>query len=464
MSECGFFYADAFGLVKPTFAGIKGLATVDAIDATVLQPTVLTTLVRVNAGYNADASKPTEQPKRVDVKPPQSLLKEVFPWLKTALIDAFRQNKNNEDVHAARRILQVLRELRVVLLQDVAFMMEVPSLADMVKDSPLFDHALFKSADFLAFCEDMGKAVAESEVKHIDSLCAEALKWTDERKQKQPEGDPNRMKPTAPRRPALAPVAEQPVSVVDDLENGHKRQHEAASSVPAVASHEQASESTESDPSPKRIRRVYDAIASSSAGRIFGDIPASSLPANSSAGAATSTSEEAVPGEMAKIMEKLRSENEDLKVQLRRLEWVLSQHKTEVRTWMSKIEKGMHNVSVSVKRPLTPPPVPEPVPKRYPETAAPGYSEVDMPARPQQMQPSAQPSPVPPPQRVVYDGQYRVPPAPNGDGMRQVGLPSEPRGSAAPYERQVHPQSIRSSPVVPMRSTNQDAMVDYRPA
>ncbi|KAJ2079525.1 hypothetical protein H4R24_003725 [Coemansia sp. RSA 988] len=463
MSECGFFYADTFGLVKPTFAGIKGLATVDAIDATVLQPSVLTALVRANAGYNADVSVSTEQPKRVDVKPPQSLLKEVFPWLKTALIDAFRQNKNNEDVHAARRILQVLRELRVVLLQDVAFMMEVPSLAERVKDSPLFNHAIFKSAAFLAFREDMSKAAADSEAKHIDSLCVEALRWTGERKQSQPEGDSNRMNPTAPRRLALGTVAEQPAPVADALQNGHMRQHEPANSIPAVASREQTSEGTESETSPKRPRHVYDAIASSSAGRIFGDVPASTLPADSSVEAAMGASGESAPSEMAKIMEKMRSENEDLKAQLRRLEWVLSQHKTEVRSWMSKIEKGMHTVSVGVKRPLTPPPASELVPQRYPDTAAPGYAETDISAKAQRMLSSAQPSPALP-QRVAYDGQYRVPPTPKGDGNRQIGLPSEARGGVAPFERQIRPQPVRSSQAVAMHSANQDAMADYRSA
>ncbi|PIA13419.1 hypothetical protein COEREDRAFT_89621 [Coemansia reversa NRRL 1564] len=463
MSECGFFYADAFSLVKPTAAGIKGLDTVDTIDAAVLQPSVLAALVRVNAGYNVDASKAMEQPKRVNVKPPQSLLKEVFPWLKTALIDAFRQNKNNEDVHAARRILQVLRELRVVLLQDVAFMMVVPSLADTVKNSTLFNHALFKSAGFLAFREDMSKAVAESEVKHIDSLCAKSLEWTSERKQKQPKGGPVRMNPTASRLPGSAIAIERPVSMADNLENGHKRQREPSIPVPAVTLHEQAPGSTELDMPTKRTRLVYDALASSSTGRIFSDISASTQPAKSPAEATTDAPAEAVSGEMAKMMDKMRSENEDLKAQLRRMEWALSQHKTEVRAWMSKIEKGIQGASVSVKRPLTPPPTSESVPQHYAGTAAPGYSEVDTPARPQHIQSSTRPSPALPQQLTVHDNQFRILPKPNGEGMRQVGLSSETHSSNTSYKRQLYPKSIHGSPAGALRPTNQETMAEYRP-
>ncbi|KAJ2611402.1 hypothetical protein H4S08_003176 [Coemansia sp. RSA 1365] len=464
MSECGFFYADAFSLVKPTSAGIKGLETVDAIDTGVLQPSVLSAIVRVNAGYNADATEATEQPKRFDVKPPQSLLKEVFPWLKTALIDAFRQNKNNDDVHAARRILQVLRELRVVLLQDVAFMMVVPSLANTVKNSTLFNHALFKSAEFLAFRDDMSKAVAETEVKHIDSLCAKALEWTSERRQKQPKGDLVRMNPTALRLPGSATTIERPVSMVDNSGNGHKRQREPSILIPAVALHEQAPGSAELDTPTKRTRLVYDALASSSAGRIFGDIPASTQLAKSPAEVTMGAPADAVSSEMTKMMDRMRSENEDLKTQLRRMEWALSQHKTEVRAWMSKIENSIQGSSVSVKRPLTPPPNSEPASQHYAGTAAPGYSEVDTPARPQQIQPSTRPSPALPQQRAVHDNQFRILPKPSGDGMHQVGLPSETHNSTASYKRQLYPKSIRGSPAGALRPTNQEAMADYRPA
>ncbi|KAJ2841768.1 hypothetical protein GGI22_007779, partial [Coemansia erecta] len=64
MSASGYFFADAFGLVRPTATGIKGLDGIDALSANTLLPEVLSALVRANAGYPADPTKECTAPKR----------------------------------------------------------------------------------------------------------------------------------------------------------------------------------------------------------------------------------------------------------------------------------------------------------------------------------------------------------------------------------------------------------------
>ncbi|KAJ2133683.1 hypothetical protein IW136_004916, partial [Coemansia sp. RSA 678] len=253
MSDISFFFAGAFGLVKPTAAGIKGLGTVDAVNTQTLLPEVALAIARINAGFSANSAEPTQTPKRFDVMPPQSLLKEVFPWVKTVLIDAFRQN-NNADVQAAQRILKVLRELRVVLLQDVAFFMEIPSLSEILKANPMFEHALFTSAEFSAFREKMRNAISEAEIKSTDDLCNRALQWVDERKNEMPEGDNDRMKPTAPILPSPVQTPALPSIEQMDLDSERKRQRELEVRISSSEPRKMLSSNDEAGLSPKRMR------------------------------------------------------------------------------------------------------------------------------------------------------------------------------------------------------------------
>ncbi|KAJ2539821.1 hypothetical protein GGF49_004932 [Coemansia sp. RSA 1853] len=440
MSDISFFFAEAFGLVKPTAAGIKGLGTVDAVNRQKLLPEVALAIARVNAGFSANSAEPAQTPKRFDVMPPPSLLKEVFPWLKTVLIDAFRQNTNNDDVQAARRILQVLRELRVVLLQDVAFLMEIPALSEVVKANPLFEHALFTSTEFSAFREEMRNVIGEAGIKSMDDMCIKALQWVDERKNEMPEGANDRMKPTAPILPSPVQTPALPSIEQMDLAGERKRQRELEGRASSSEPHKMLGSNDEAGLSPKRIRSDHGATTNGSSGRIFGDfanattavsplttpqIAAQSLPAS---------------GNAARALDDLRNENDDLKAQLRRLEWVLSQHKAEVRMWMGKVEKSVREISLSTRPSITPPT--EQLRHHYPGAGASGHPGMNAPTATSQRSQLVSQMPAqshemsPQPQRYS-DGLYRAPSAQGSVSTRLMGPPTVREGMV-PYERPMH--------------------------
>ncbi|KAJ1866173.1 hypothetical protein LPJ78_002090 [Coemansia sp. RSA 989] len=429
ISDIGFFYADAFDLVKPTASGIKGSSAVDAVNAQALLPDVLLAISRVNAGHSADVSKGLKSSKRFNVVPPQSLLKEVFPWLKTVLIDAFRQNTNNKDVQVARRILQVLRELRVVLLQDVAFLMEIPALSEVLKANKLFEHELFKTPEFAAFREEMKSAVDADEIEATDKMCTSALEWVSQRKEKLPEGNADRMKPTAPiLESPIAPPA-LPKYTAMDVDGERKRDRETNE----ASSQENLADDLQSGLLLKRIRQENEQVPN---GRIFDNAPVAS---DRIAPSSPSTTQE--PGQVeeyltkpSKALNALQSENESLKAQMRRLEWIVNQNRAEVRAWMSRIEKSIRDgFGKSSEQPqgYYPGPAISGRPGMHGQPPAPQRSH----AAPHMSAVNNDPSPQ---AQRYYGGQYNGSAQQSSAGPRSMGPPSSSRNGMVTYDRPLH--------------------------
>ncbi|KAJ2454580.1 hypothetical protein EV183_001451 [Coemansia sp. RSA 2336] len=425
ISDAGFFYADAFGLVKPTVSGIKGSGAVDAVDANTLSPDVLLAISRVNAGRGADVSLGLKSSKRFSVAPPQSLLKEVFPWLKTVLIDAFRQNTNNNDVQVARRILQVLRELRIILLQDVAFLLEIPALSEVVMANKLFEHELFKTPEFAAYREEMKRAVGADEIEAADKMCTSALEWVSQRKEKLPEGNADRMKPTAPilKSPISAPAL--PKSTALETDGELKRDRDTN----GTDSQENLAEDLQSGLSLKRIRRENEPVSN---GRIFDNVPTSSKTASPPSATQEPGQAEAALDKPTKALNVLQSENESLKAQMRRLEWIVNQNRAEVHAWMGRIEKSIRDgFSKSSEQPqgYYPGPAVPGHPGMHGQSAAPPRSH----ATPHMSAVNSESSPQAP---RYYGGQYSGS-APQGN-PRSMGPPSSGRNGMAAYDRPLH--------------------------
>ncbi|KAJ2681490.1 hypothetical protein GGH99_005179 [Coemansia sp. RSA 1285] len=381
MSDSGYFFADAFGLVRPTVSGIKGLDGVDGISTNTLLPEVLSALVRSNAGYPADPKKECTVPRRFGVMPPQSLQKEVFPWIKHLLIGAFEQNNNNDDVRSATRLLRVLRELRIVLLQDVAFLMEMPYLRKVIEDSVFFKHDLFASPDFQEFRQEMRAAVAKTEIRDMETMCTAAVNWVKDRRIEAPDGSIERMIPTAPRllNPETYSVSAQDPKIGDlnqhtgsniealsrisnsqrpsdasSLPGSHAVDEERKRQLDAAAAEggDSFGEAYDSERQTKRSRRVYEmALTGGTPYRIYGDATAAGTQMGQpgSRPFVINSSDN-----VAEALNSLRMENDDLKSHVRKLEWVLNQHKAEVQAWMSKMEKTMQNSSVAASRQSSP--------------------------------------------------------------------------------------------------------------
>ncbi|KAJ2550725.1 hypothetical protein EV175_003963, partial [Coemansia sp. RSA 1933] len=372
MSDAGYFYADTFGLVRPTSTGIKGLDGIDAISANTLQPEVLSALVRANAGYPADSAKECTAPKRFGVMPSQSLQKELFPWIKPLLIGAFEQSNNNDDVRSATRLLRVLRELRIVLLQDVAFLMEMPYLKKVVEENAFFKHEIFSSPDFNVLRREMHAAVGETEIREMESMCTAAVNWVKNRRSEISDNSAKRMVPTAPRllnpdtysvsangapvggpdQQRLRPRPENlshtpesqkfpgapslPSSHAMDEERKRQRDLDEAGGDDSGYYGEAGDDAYDSNRHPKRSRRIYEMALSGPTYRMYGD--AATTPGQADQNSSNSVVG-GVPDSVMEALNSLRVENQDLKAHVRKLEWLLSQHKAEVQAWMGKMEK-----------------------------------------------------------------------------------------------------------------------------
>ncbi|KAJ2785795.1 hypothetical protein H4R18_000341 [Coemansia javaensis] len=452
MGDCGFFYAAAMGLVRPTASGIKGLDAVGAVDPSVLQPAVLLALARANAGLGADATKPVRPPKRFGVMPSPSLVKEVFPWLKTVLIDAFLQNTDNEAVYAARRLLKVLRELRVVLLQDVAFLMGVPSVVAAAKSSPLFAHPLFCSPEFLAFRDEMQAAVGESEAKDFESLCTASLAWTVARRQAMPEGAASRMHPTAPRLPSPS------CTVVPPSDEGADRKRRCESDSVLVAGGDRmrtmSAEPNGSDPAPKRVRLEHGAAGSPPSGRVFGGSTAGPTVDAGAPGLAPVVQDPSP--RLLKMVSNLRTENEDLKAHLRKLEWALSQHKAEMRNWMQKVEGGLRGIAAASARQASSSQAQAPKPTSEASMRRPTTTHRQL--LPGPPAPSSTPSSS---SSSKYPGQPQQHPTYPSSSYREMGHmpPPSAREDVAVYERQM---AMHNSPSLPQRMHHSQLPPEYR--
>ncbi|KAJ1874657.1 hypothetical protein LPJ57_004775, partial [Coemansia sp. RSA 486] len=380
MRDIGYFYADAFGLVRPTVDAVKGINCVDGIDTNVLLPEVLDSLTKVNAGHELKTQTSAESAcPRFGVAPSQGLLKEVFPWIRPLLLKAYVENNNNKDVRSATRLLRLLRELRVVVLQDVALMMELPSLENALKSNELFSHSIFASDEFAKFREEMRKAVEESELKSMNEKISTYLQQTADYKAKYPDGNEKRTVPTAPRLDisklqARRKKTESTVNLEESAQRHARLQQRernpgAPASLDALSSplagpttdvgHKRPLTPTQSSGEShdasreasidivgtgnKRQRRVYDAI-----------VNAQPIAPHTEPVEVRTTPIQPRPI-ASNAIDELRVENEDLKKKLQRLEYTFGQHRVEMRSWMGKMEKIVHSIVSASSRPPTPP-------------------------------------------------------------------------------------------------------------
>ncbi|KAJ2385715.1 hypothetical protein GGI05_004610 [Coemansia sp. RSA 2603] len=435
MSNVGYFYADAFSLVRPTTEAVKGINCVDAINRDVLLPEIFESLVKVNAGTSLEADAPQVTSGRFSVVPPMALLKEIFPWIKPLLMNAYGQNDNNEDVRFATRFLRLLKELRTVLVQDVAFMMLIPSLKDAIKEHSLFSHSLFTSEKFKEYCQEMRMAVDETEIKAVDEALCDAFRWASDYKSENPAGNAKRAEPTAPKLDPSVHQSRGSGSVgtnsrqVDDMDcelpqgsvtrlvpqstlpaaggdmSGNKRplSSSQASASESIYTHEHNSDIVGVS-SNKRHRRIYDEISNAA--------PRTAYPEKTANGGA-----QAPHDSMTSAIDQLRIENNDLRSKLNRLEYIFGQHKADTRAWMTKVERVMRSIM-----------------------NAPGHSDSTPPNEPPhkyQQQPIGYPS------HQVAGGQ-RYPPmsSPVANAPVPRGPTHHPSNVSSPYI--IHPQRVYS--------------------
>ncbi|KAJ1905071.1 hypothetical protein LPJ81_002128 [Coemansia sp. IMI 209127] len=514
MSASGYFFADAFGLVRPTATGIKGLDGIDALSANTLLPEVLSALVRANAGYPADSTKECTTPKRFGVMPSQALQKEVFPWIKPLLIGAFEQSNNNDDVRSATRLLRVLRELRIVLLQDVAFLMEMPYLNKVIEENVFFKHELFNSSDFKALRREMRATVGETEIRDMEVMCTVAVNWVKNRRSEVPDGSTDRMTPTAPRllnpetysvsangsatagpgqqlrsRMENAPHTHDaqrfpgapslPTSHATDEDHKRRRDSAAPGEDDSAYFGETGDDAYDSDRLPKRSRRIYEMALNISPYRIYGDGATAS-------GHPDQLGANPVPGDssdnVVETLNNLRVENQDLKSHVRKLEWLLSQHKAEVQAWMGKMEKTVQSVSVVASRQPSPHMRSDPVQtirSTMPPSASPAMA-ARQPTAASHMQPTSpttygsrqppyhehagsqnqlsQPST---PRTRYIDGQYQ-PPTGRAPGLHAQSSLHGIRESSGHYERPGDVANGRQYQQMPMQPATNGRHQEYR--
>ncbi|KAJ2009415.1 hypothetical protein GGI06_005190, partial [Coemansia sp. S85] len=199
MGDSAYFYADAFKLTHPSADGIKGLSCVDAIDTETLLPEISAALIKANAGHNPASKEPVKAPARFGVIPSQALQREIFPWIMPMLGAVYKQKGNSSQVLVATRFLSMLKKLRMVLLQDIAFLMEVPLLSSTFAVHRPFEARLFNSPAFVAYRKEMRQALGDTEIREMENYCISTQRWIKGRKQALPRGDPQRFKPTTTR-------------------------------------------------------------------------------------------------------------------------------------------------------------------------------------------------------------------------------------------------------------------------
>ncbi|KAJ1944200.1 hypothetical protein EC988_006044, partial [Linderina pennispora] len=325
MSGVGYFFADALTLIKPTVAGVKCLDCVDAVDAGTLLPDVLSALVRINAGFPAEGEIKT--PGRFGIVPP------IFPWV-GGVLPALFLGDNNDQQRSVTRFLRLLRELRTVLLQDIAVLLEVPALSDYVHKHAVFSHSVFSSPEFAAYRETV-RTQASAEINQLNGLITESVQWVSSRRNRLVTTSSERFKPTAPRLEAKY----EPRRITQDIEVTNANDNERKRPRKQSRTHVEYDADAVAARLAKRTRRVYDAIASGSG-------PARRQPHNADDGAGevpdTSSSEDVM-----RSVNDLRMENSELKLKLRKLELALEQHQVDVHSWMIKVERSLRSQNSS---------------------------------------------------------------------------------------------------------------------
>ncbi|KAJ2444915.1 hypothetical protein GGI03_007755, partial [Coemansia sp. RSA 2337] len=485
MSDSAYFYADAFKLTHASVDGIKGLSCVDAIDTELLLPEIAIALIRANAGYSPASKEPVKAPARFGVIPSQALQREIFPWIMPMLSAVLQQKSNNSQVLMATRFLSMLKKLRMVLLQDVAFLMEVPLLSSTFAVHRPFEGKLFTSPAFLAYRAEMRQALGATEIREMEEYCISTQRWIKGRKHVQPKGDPKRLKPTTARimQPAFFPPPNSNRIIAASMAMPHSAIANGAPKVLSVAPSLGYSESVigskrtygpslNQDPSngndnmhlvetsagsdvpmliTKRARHGYDVPKAMQQTHHDDDVldvlevpePEHILDAG--------TDEQPLAHVTAAIDE-LRMENEDLRYQMSRIESTLTQQQSEFRSWMSRIERAIQGSTQVPVQPRSVSPDIESAAQYYPGAAAvPGqppsaHLQHHHPAYPsqahaqqQQMYQSRQQARLPQlpsqqPQRAYADSRYQQP----ATAHRQSSEMPAPHGGASHYDGGVY--------------------------
>ncbi|KAJ2157439.1 hypothetical protein GGF46_004500 [Coemansia sp. RSA 552] len=298
MSDIGFFYADVFKLVKPGFGSNKGADAVCAVDPARIQPEVLSALVRVNAGYSTTGAGDEDlATRRFAVVPPASLQKKVLPWLKLALLNAFRISKDNRHLLSVSHLVHLLRELGRTLLQDVAFLSVVPAVVKATESSPLFNSPIFKSPEFIEFREEMRSALGEAPYAHMDSVCTSAMESTKARRERFPSGLVGRIKVPSALPSFCFPGPSLPSAHATHAADIHKRTRQVAN-----------------------MDTMYEGPRKR---------------------ACEGPHSEAIARELASMC----AENQRTKNQLKTLEQAMCQQKAEIQEWTESIEKAVQTAA-----------------------------------------------------------------------------------------------------------------------
>ncbi|KAJ1932393.1 hypothetical protein FBU59_006385, partial [Linderina macrospora] len=251
----------------------------------------------------------------------------IFPWV-GGVLPALFLGDNNDQQRSVTRFLRLLRELRTVLLQDIAVLLEVPSLAEFVNKHTVFSHSIFISPEFAEYREIV-RTQASDEIKQLDNLFTTSHEWVTTRKSSLVTASSERFKPTAPRlepKYELRPRVPQTVDNNDRKRTRRQSRSRAEYDADAVAAR-----------LAKRTRRVYDAIASGSG-------PARRSQPNVDDGA-SEVPDSSNTEDVMRSVNDLRMENSELKLKLRKLELALEQHQLEVHTWMIKVERSLRSQS-----------------------------------------------------------------------------------------------------------------------
>ncbi|KAJ2814776.1 hypothetical protein GGI24_006268, partial [Coemansia furcata] len=196
MSDSAYFYANAFKLAHASVDGIKGLSCVDAIDTESLLPEISIALMKANAGYSPTVKEPVKAPARFGVIPSQALQRSIFPWIMPKLQAIIQKNSNNAQAQMATRFLSMLKKLRMVILQDVAFLMEVPLLKDAFANLRLSMSSVFSSSEFAAYREEMRQALGNTEIREMNDYCTSTQQRIKRHRQALSRSDPQCFKPT----------------------------------------------------------------------------------------------------------------------------------------------------------------------------------------------------------------------------------------------------------------------------
>ncbi|KAJ2332624.1 hypothetical protein GGH91_006129, partial [Coemansia sp. RSA 2671] len=322
--------------------------------------------------------EPVKAPARFGVIPSQALQREIFPWIMPMLGAVYKQKGNSSQVLVATRFLSMLKKLRMVLLQDIAFLMEVPLLNSTFAVHRPFEARLFNSPAFVAYRKEMRQALGDTEIREMENYCISTQRWIKGRKQALPRGDPQRFKPTTARilMPDYCPPSGSSHVVAANISLpppvSDSRTPESASATPSLSQMESGlgskrpygelpihlgngsghlsevgASADAAELLSKRARHGYEAtkVMQPTQRDDNSALAEPELERIADVGFA-----EQPPAHVVAAIDELRMENEDLRFQMQRIENTLAQQQTEFRGWMGRIEKVIRgNAQASVQ-------------------------------------------------------------------------------------------------------------------